>query len=171
MRMPLWWYRLLSQLLKRPMLPPGQLKVTAQLHAVHHRLDGTSVDLGLLSERVVTDAGVAWLVDCLQGLATITDLNWHDSGTGNTAEAVGQTALVTPAGPARVAGTKTEPASNQYRTTATITYSSPATIAEHGLFTASTGPVLFDRSVWAGTAVLASESITYQYTLTVASGG
>lgn len=149
-----------------------KLHFTSRLSGLHYNpVTGLYTPLGILSERVITNAGVAWLVDCLQGLATITDLNWHDSGTDGTAEAVTDTVLLAPAGPARVAGTKTEPASNQYRTTATITYTGAATIREHGLFTASTLGVLWDRSIWAGTPVAPGESIIYQYTLTATAGG
>jgi hypothetical protein len=57
--------------------------------------DGTRTPLGLASMRVVTDAGVGYLVDALQNLVEPENLKFHGFGTGTTAEAASQTALVT----------------------------------------------------------------------------
>lgn len=127
-------------------------------------------DYGVVSRRVVTNAGVAFLTDCFQNLAEAEAINWHDSGTGTAAEAVTDT-TITAAGPARVAGTQSEPASNQYRTVGTITYSATAAITEHGLFTASAAGSLWDRSVFAAINVGSGDSIQFTYTLTSNAGG
>lgn len=131
------------------------------------------IELGLLSCRSVTDAGVAYLVDAFQGInsAEPENFNYHDAGTGTTAEAVGQTALVTPWGGARVTGTVTEPAANQYRTTGTITFNNTFAITEHGLFSASSTGTMWDRSVFTAINVVNTDQIAFQYTLTVNSGG
>lgn len=133
--------------------------------------DGSVTDLGVVSRRSVTNAGVGFLTDAFQNLVEIENMNWHDSGTGTTAENVTDTALVTPAGPARVSGTQSEPASNQYRTTATIAYTATLAITEHGLFSASTVGTLWDRSVFTAVNVVNGESIQFQYTLTINAGG
>jgi hypothetical protein len=143
----------------------GELQLTVT------RADGRVEHLGVVSRRVVTDVGAQRVVDAFQALYALDTFNYHDSGTGNTAENQTDTALVAPAGPARVAGTKSEPASNQYRTVATITYAAAQTIAEHGLFGASTGAPLWDRSVFAGVVVAISDQIQFTYTLTVLSNG
>ncbi len=97
-----------------------------------------SIDLGLVSVNVVTTAGVNYVIDSLQALATINNLKWHASGTNNTAENASQTALSAETG-SRVSGTQTEGASaNIYKTVATITYGSSLSIVEHGLFSGST---------------------------------
>lgn len=146
--------------------PTGELRVTV------FRRDGTVERLGVVSRRVITTAGVNYLVDAFQGLGQLAaDFRWHDSGTGSNAEAVGDTGLQTAAGPARVAGTQTEGAANIYRTVATISYGSGATITEHGVFSASTSGTLLDRSVFAGIAVSGGDSIQFTYNLTVPSGG
>jgi hypothetical protein len=49
--------------------------------------DGTRTPLGLASMRVVTDAGVGYLVDALQNLVEPENLKFHGFGTGTTAEA------------------------------------------------------------------------------------
>jgi hypothetical protein len=134
-------------------------------------LEPAFVDYGVVSRRVVTTAGVQFLVDCFQGTAEPETINFHDSGTGTTAEAVGDTGLVTKVETGRQTGTQSEPAANQYRSTATITYTGSHAITEHGIFSASSGGTLWDRSVFSAVNVIATESIQFQYTLTVNSGG
>ena len=109
--------------------------------------------------------------DFNDGASDINTFNFHDSGTGAVAENVTDTALGTPAGPARVAGTKSVPATNQYRSVATIAYTATLAITEHGLFSASTAGTLWDRSVFAAVNVVSGESIQFTYTLTLTAGG
>lgn len=129
--------------------------------------------LGVISARVVTDAGAALLVDDFDngGGARVANVNQHDAGTGNTAEAAGDTALVTPWGGARVAGTRSQPAANQFRSVATITFTGTFAIVEHGIFSAASGATLWDRSVFAAINVVNTDAIQFTYTLTVNSGG
>jgi hypothetical protein len=140
------------------------------------------IDYGIVSYRVVTDSGVAYIVDDLDnaaGGADISNFNFHGVGTGNTAEAVGDTALVTESTTAlnpdstRATGTRTQPAANQYRSTGTLTFDAPAAVVEHGLFTqaATGGGTLLDRSVFAAVNVASGETLQTQYTYTVNSGG
>jgi hypothetical protein len=147
------------------------LRLEGDLVAWHIRADGLVIPKGCLSNDVVTDTGAGYIVDALQNLTEMENLNWHDCGTGSTAEAASQTALVTPFGGSRVSGTQSEPASNQYRTTATIPFTSTLSIVEHGLFSASTVGVLWDRSLFTSIGVVSGDSIQFQYTLTVNSGG
>ena len=130
-------------------------------------------DLGLISVNVVTTAGVNYVIDAFQGVggADVTLLKYHASGTGTNAEAVGDTALQTETG-SRVAGTQVEGASgNIYKTVATISYGSSLSITEHGLFSASTGGTLFDRSVFTAISVSTSISIEFTYEWTLNAGG
>ena len=134
------------------------------------------LDLGLISARLITDAGVAFLVDDWDNDAqNITTMNFHDSGTGTTAEAVGDTDLVTPAGPTtRATGTKSQPAANQLRSIGTINYTGSLAITEHGVFSQATrggASVLWDRSVFAAINVVSGDAIEFTYTCTVSSGG
>jgi hypothetical protein len=132
---------------------------------------GAEKPLGILSRRSVTTIGAAFLVDCLQGTAEPENLRYHSVGTGTTAESVNDTALVTAAG-SRVSGDQTEPASNQYRTSATFTFSGDTDVTEHGIHWASSGAsTLFDRSVFAAIPGSTSLSIRFEYTLTIATGG
>ena len=129
------------------------------------------LDLGVLSRRVITDAGVAFLVDDWDlGTTEISNMNFHGNGTGAVAEAVGDTALGTEV-ETRAAGTKSQPAANQLRTIGTIAITATRAITEHGTFSASTVGTLWDRSVFTAINVVNGDSIQYTYTCTVNSGG
>lgn len=151
----------------------GALTMVGELRAVFIPGNGGErIDLGLLGKRSVTDAAVAFMVDDFDdGADDINLFNFHDSGTGAVAENVSDVGLGTPAGPARVSGTKSQPAANQYRTVATITYTATLSITEHGIFSASTGVTLWDRTVFASIGVDNTDSIQFTYTLTINSGG
>lgn len=140
------------------------------------------VDYGVVSYRVVTDAGVAYIVDDFDngsGSADVSLFNFHGIGTTNTAEAVGDTALAAESttnlnpNDTRATGTRTQPAANQYRSTGTLTADGTIAAVEHGLFTTSgTGSgVLFDRSVFSTVTLASGDSIQTQYTVTFSSGG
>ena len=134
--------------------------------------DGSKQNLGVLGTRSVTNAAATFMRDDFNdGASDINLFNFHDSGTGAVAENVTDTALGTAAGPARVSGTKSAPASNQFRSVATIAYSGTLAITEHGLFSASTAGTLWDRTVFAAVNVVSGESIQFTYTLTITAGG
>lgn len=128
--------------------------------------------LGLVGRRVVTTAGVNFLAAAFTNTNEVETINWHEYGTGTTAEAVGQTALVTPSGVARVSGTQSTPgSSNIYRSVATTSFTSSLAITEHGIFTAVTVGTLFDRTVFSAINVVNGDSIQGTYELTLPSGG
>lgn len=152
-------------------LVAGVTVPVGRLFATVIRADGTRVELGLISTRVVTTAGVNYLVDCLQGTQEPENLKWHAMGTGNTAEAAGDTVLVAEV-ESRVAGTQEEGASaNIYKTVATITATQARAIVEHGLFSASSAGTLFDRSVFAVVNLATGDAIQFTYQLTLPAGG
>lgn len=127
----------------------------------------------VLSHRVVTDAGVGYLVgQWMGGTENIANFNVHANGIGTTAEATGDTALVNEV-EGRVAGTKTRPSNNQVRTVATINQTATQAITEHGIFNSVTvaGSVLWDRSVFSAINVQNGDAIEFTYTLTVNAGG
>jgi hypothetical protein len=154
------------------------------LYATVIRADGSIEHLGLLSTKVITDAGVAFLVDdwdvtTSSAVLDITTLKFHGVGTGVGAEAVGDTALGTESTTAlnpdstRPTGTTSQPAANQLRSVATVTFDAGAAITEHGLFSqaAVPGGVLWDRSQFAAINVVALDAVQFTYTCTVGSGG
>lgn len=151
-----------------------------RLHASVLRADGRIEHLGLLSTKVITDAGVTFLRDDFNNNAQdVTTFNFHGCGTGAVAEAVGDTALGTESTTAlnpdstRATGTRSTPAGNQFRTVGTLTFDASAAITEHGIFSqaAVPGGTLWDRSVFAAINVASGDSIQFTYTLTLSSGG
>jgi hypothetical protein len=152
-----------------PYLKPGHdITPVGRLYASVVR-NGAREDLGLICTKVVTDAGVAAIVDAFQGTFTINNFRFHASGTGTAAEAVGQTTLGTEVA-SRVSGTQGEAAANIYRTVATIPYSGTFAITEHGVFSASSSGTLLDRSLFAAINVQNGDSIEFTYDLTVPAG-
>jgi len=112
---------------------------------------------------ILTNVGRSILTNRIKGAGTEPAYNaW---GTGTTAEAVTQTALVTPSAEARVAGTTTQQTTtvtnDTYQNVGTITSAGTQTITEHGLFDALTVGNMFCRSVFTGIAVVAADQITF----------
>lgn len=184
-RLKTWWLelalrvRLCAKGFVRGLQGTGIFGV-GRLYATVLRANGHIEHLGLLSTKVVTDAGVAFLVDDWDNNVTdLTTMNFHGCGTGATAEAVGDTALVTESTTAlnpdstRATGTRSQPAANQYRSVGTVTFDAAAAITEHGIFSqaATGGGTLWDRSVFSAINVANGDSIQFTYTCTVSSGG
>ncbi len=140
---------------------------------------GCWTDHGIVSRKVITDAGVAQVVNAFRNTFEMELFNFHGLGTGSTAEAVGQTTLVTElttqysTDNVRPTGAQSAPAANQYQSVATITVDAAVTIAEHGLFSqaAAPGGTLWDRSVFTGLALNSGDSIIATYIATITSGG
>ena len=128
------------------------------------RADGSVLELGVVGHKVVTTAGVNKIVAFMNKGDTATGQNWlyHGIGKGTTAEATGNTGLVTeltteyatantrPSGSQGVGAT-----SNVYRTAATVavgTVGSSQVITEHGVFSAQGvgSGTLLDRSMFSG---------------------
>ena len=143
----------------------------AQLSARVIRASGEVEDLGILSTKVVTDAFVNYVVDELQSsTGGIANFRYHASGIGATAEAQTDTALVSEVS-TRGIGSQVEGASaNIYRTVGTVIYGASFAITEHGLFRASSGDVLADRSVFGAINVASGDSIEFTYELTLPAG-
>lgn len=172
------WQSHLRSLLEGSGVQHGDMEFKGELSATVFRKNGKKVDLGVISRRVVTNAGVQFMAQDFQlgtGTADIHTFNYHDSGTGTNAEAVGDTDLQTAAGPTtRATGTQSNPSNGQYRTVGTITYTSSLAITEHGVFNQSArgaGTTLWDRSVFSAINVSNGDSIQFQYTLTINAGG
>lgn len=124
------------------------------------RADGSVVDYGVVSRRVVTTAFVNFVTDQLQTETSVFgDFKYHDAGVGTTAAAVGDTAIETTDGESRATGTQTESAANVYRSVGTISYSSTKAVTEHGLFNDSSAGTLMDRHVFSAVNVVSGDSI------------
>jgi hypothetical protein len=136
---------------------------------------GGVANFGLLSERKVTTAGVAFFVDAWQNILEMEIMKYHGVGTGTNAEDNTDTALQTESTTAlnpdstRATGSLTEGASaNIFRTVGTVTFDGSAAITEHGIFSqaATGGGTLWDRSVFSAINVASADSIQFTYDLT-----
>ena len=150
----------------------GLMTAYGRLEAVLVKTDGKRINHGVLGYRIVTTAFVNFVVDQLQTETSVFgDFKYHDSGVGITDPAIGDTDIETTDGEARATGTQTEGAANAYVSVGTISYTTTKAITEHGLFNASTGVTLMDRSEFAAINVVNGDSIQFTYTLTVSAGG
>jgi len=147
--------------------------------AVLRRGSGRSEYLGVVSRKVITDAGVAAVVNAFRNTFELELFNYHALGTGSTAEAAAQTTLVTElttqysTDNVRPTGAQTAPTANQYQSVATITVDAAVNITEHALMSqaAVPGGTMWDRSVFAALALNSGDSIIATYIATVTSGG
>lgn len=152
--------------------------ITSELAITLRKKDGQRINYGVVSRRVVTNNGVAFIVDAWQNTVELENMKYHGCGTGTTAEAAGDSALVTESTTAlnpdstRATGTQTEPGTNQLTSTGVVTFDNSAAITEHGLFSqaATGGGVLFDRSVFSAINVVSGDSISFAYTVTFTAG-
>lgn len=161
-----WWKLQAARLLKLSYMH-------GEIRAELRRANGEVIDYGVVSHRVVTTAYVTALAtNQFDGSSPApTAFDYHDCGTGTTAEAAGDTALQTPYGGARATGTPTNPGAGQYRTAGTISFTSTLAITEHGVFSASSVGTLMDRSVFSAINVINGDSIAFTYTITYSAGG
>lgn len=148
------------------------------------KADGTLVEApwlpyGLAGCRVVTTAGMNAVVDAFQNTVELETFKYHGIGTGSTAEASGDTALVTEltteyqTDNTRATGTTAEGASaNIYQTVATNTVDAAAALREHGVFTqaATGGGTLLDRTVFALINLGNGDSLESTYEITFVAG-
>lgn len=152
----------------------GIVTIYGTVSAVLTRADGTEIDFGVIGKRVVTDAGVAHLVDDWDdGSGNIENFNFHDSGTSATAENQTDTNLIAEAGPTtRATGSKSQPSANIIRSVGTIAYTGTLAIVEHGLFStaARTTDLLWDRTVFSAINVVSGDSIQFTYDCTFTAG-
>ncbi len=156
--------------IKQEFMRWANIGTLAELSVVITKSNGKVLDLGVVSRRVVTTAGANFIADGFMNTTEIETMNWHASGTGAVAENIADTTLGTEVA-TRVAGTQSKPSANVYRTVATISYAATFAITEHGVLSASSAGTLLDRSVFAALNVVSGDSVTYQYSLQVNSGG
>lgn len=174
-----WWGLITTYLAKGLTRVTGIPTITSELEIIVTRVNGKKEYYGVVCRRVVTDAGVAFIVDAWDNTVELENMKYHGCGTNSTAEAAADTALgaesTTALNPdsTRATGTQTQPAANQIRSTGTLTFDNSAAVVEHGLFSqaATGGGVLFDRSVFSAINVVSGDAITFQYTGTFNSGG
>jgi len=173
---PVAWWRSLWVKLRGSGVIPIALCFAAFLEMYGGRMGKNELLMTPMLFGLVTTAGVNFLAtDFASGQATprISAMNFHDSGTGTTAAATGDTALQTQAGPAtRATGTQSNPSANVYKSIGTIAYVSTLAITEWGIFNqAAQGGTLWDHRIFSAINVVSGDSIQYSYSLTINAGG
>jgi hypothetical protein len=141
-------------------------------------------DYGIASEKVVTNAGVDYIVsDFAGGSGDVSNFHFHGLGTDATAEAATDTALGTELtteynpNSTRATGTQvanTAPTPDTFTTVGTNTLDSGTPVLrEHGIFSASSAGTLLDRSVFSAITLNGGngDGLQATYTLTLTAGG
>jgi len=147
----------------------GLVTFTSKLSAKVVPLEGDAQDLGVISTKLVTDAFIALLVDELQSsTGGIANFSFHGSGLSTTAESASDTALISEIAVSRANGTQGEGVTpNIYSAMGVQVYDASYAVTEHGLFDASTGGTLMDRSVFPAINVGNGDQIEFTYQLTI----
>lgn len=137
--------------------------------------------LGVVGRKVITDNGVAFLVDAWQNTKEMENQKYHALGTGSTAENQTDAALVTEltteyTGNVRATGDLGEGASaNIFKTVATNTLDGTpgAALREHGIFdqAATGGGVLWDRTVYGAITLSSGDALQSTYQMTASANG
>lgn len=135
-------------------------------------------DYGVVGEKVVTTAGVGFLVDAWQNLLELETMKYHALGTNSGAESSAETALGTEltteyTGNVRATGSLTEGATaNVFRSVGSnVLDGTPgAALREHGLFSASTVGVLWDRTLFAAITLVSGDTLESTYDVSFVSG-
>lgn len=157
----------------------GLSNIYGSLYLTHIKADGRVVELGLASMRVVTTAGVNYLVSAFANTVEVENLKYHGIGTTNTAEAAADTALaaesttaLNPDNTRATGSTTTGGSSNIYRTVGTLTADASIAAVEHGIFSqaATGGGTLWDRSVFSTVTLASGDSLQATYDATFSAG-
>jgi hypothetical protein len=153
-----------------------------QLYLRVIKADGREFDLGLVSMRVVTNNGVAYIVSNMTTPASffVENFHFHGIGTGTVAEAAADSALgtelTTQYNPDSTRATGTGvvgSGANIFHTVGTNTVDAAVAITEHGIFSqaATGGGTLLDRSVFSVVNLASGDSLQSTYDLTFNAGG
>lgn len=155
------------------------IESSLSLTKIHGRTGWTEA-FGVVSRRVITTAGVGYLVDAWQNSVELENMKYHGLGTGTDAAATGDTALQTEltteyTGNVRATGSTTEGSgANIFRTVGTNTLDSgtPA-VTEHGVFSAASSGVLWDRTVFSAINLdgTVGDSLQATYDMSASAGG
>ncbi len=157
--------------------PRNVVEMFGFLTAIVHNPDGSlKRDYGLVSVKEVSAAFAKRVVDALCTSGDVIDnFNQHKMGAGSAAESDTDTALGNAQAGAQGAtgnAAATHGATSQiYRSIGTLTAGSSFGCREHGIFNASTGGIVLDRSVVTNIDLNTDDIVTWTYELTINAGG
>jgi len=146
------------------------------------RANGDVEELGLVSMRIVTTAGVRFICDDFNNSTTdVTNMKFHGLGTGATGAVVGDTALQTElttqyltdnVRPTGTQASATVSTNATYTTVGTITVDAAVAATEWGLLSqaATGGGTLFDRFTFSVVNLANGDSLQSTFVLTMNSG-
>ena len=147
------------------MIKTDELKVTGSVNVAIHDESGKQKE-NFTIPNLVVDTGLAYIASRMKD-ATATAMTHMAVGTGTTATAGGQTALVTQLG-SRVALTSTTVTANS---TAYVASFGPGVatgaLTEAGIYNASTSGTMLCRTVFAVINKGASDTMTITWTITI----
>lgn len=176
----------LLRVFRKLILPEAELLVVgSKLYAKKTTRNGEVIDYGLQSQKLITNRGMITLLKTLGGFHE-GDNNFslpylwntargHTSGTGTNPESFTDTNLQSPIQTSPVTAVTynyffdTTSQVYKLRSIATLSYSSPATVSEHAVWSqGNTTWHFFDRSVLATPiSVLSGDTITFTYMLEI----
>ena len=157
--------------------PKNVLEILGLLSAKVEHVNGKFKDYGLVSVKLVTTVFAEYLVDCMTTSGDPIDtFHFHKMGAGSSAEGANETTLVTQqvgaqTGTDGAAAATHGATSSIFTTIGTLTAGSAYGCREHGVFNASTGGTLLDRSVVTNIELAIEDVVTWTYNLTVTPGG
>ena len=147
------------------MINTDGLKVTGSVNVVINDEDGKQKE-NFTIPNLVVDTGLAYIASRMKD-ATATAMTHMAVGTGTTATAGGQTALVTQLG-SRVALTSTTVTANSTAYVASFGAGvATGALTEAGIFNASTSGTMLCRTVFAVINKGAADTMTITWTITI----
>jgi hypothetical protein len=176
----------LLRVFRKLIMPEAELLVVgSKLYAKKITKDGEVIDYGLQSQKLITNRGMITLLKVLGGFYNNdndfgranywTTALGHTSGTGTNPESFTDTALQSPIQTSPVSTSvynyffDTTSQVYSLRSIATLSYSAPATVSEHAVWSYNQSAAawhFFDRSVLATPIpVLVGDTITFTYIL------
>lgn len=179
----------LLRVFRKLILPEAELVVVgSKLYAKKTTRNGEVIDYGLQSQKLITNRGMITLLKTLGGFReddndfSVSYFPWsvaigHSSGAGTNTESFTDTNLQSPIQTVPVTAATydyffdTTSQVYRLRSIATLSYSSPATVSEHAvwsLYYSNNSWHFFDRSVLATPIpVLVGDTITFTYILEI----
>jgi hypothetical protein len=178
----------LLRVFRKLIMPEAELLVVgSKLYAKKRTKNGEEIDYGLQSQKLITNRGMITLLKALGAFYNDDNnfsraLSWsiafgHTSGTGTAPESFTDTALQSPIQTAPVSASTynyffdTTSQIYRLRSIATLSYSAPANVSEHAVWSYNNNLYIwhfFDRSVLATPiTVLSGDTITFTYILEI----
>jgi len=147
----------------------GGVQVFEGSLGIRVKRNGVWYNFGTVCHKVISTAFAEFVVDQLiTETSVFGDFKYHQIGTGSTAEAAAQTALITPV-ESVTTGSQAEDSSKVYKSTASIAITDTRALREHGIFNNATpaSGTMMDRSLYDVISLISGDTFETTYKLTV----